>query len=61
MAFVGLEKPLDRLLRKLLWWTLCVVGVPEWLVKVWSFVEVMKVMYVGTKVELSWGTTRDQY
>ena len=50
MTFVGLEKPFDRLLRKLLWWTLCVVGVPEWLVKVWSFVKVMKVMYVGTKV-----------
>ena len=61
MAFVDLEKPFERLLRKLLWWTLCVVGVPEWLVKVWSFVKVVKVMYVGTKSRAKLGTTRDQY
>ena len=43
MAFVDLEKAFDRVPRKVLWWALCVVGVPEWLVKV------LQAMYVGAR------------
>ena len=43
MTFVDLEKACDREPRKVLWWALRVVGVPEWLVKV------VQAMYVGVK------------
>ena len=43
MAFVDLEKVLNRVPWKVLWWALCVAGVPEWLVKV------VQAMYVGTR------------
>ena len=40
MAFVNLEKDFDRVPRKVLWWALCVAGVPEQLVKVVQAVHV---------------------
>ena len=43
MESVDLEKPFDRVLRRVLWWALRVVGVPEWLVKV------VQAMYVGAR------------
>ena len=38
-----LEKAFGRVPRKVLWWAPCVVGVPEWLVKV------VQAMYVGAR------------
>ena len=43
MAFVDLEKAFDEVPRKVLWWALVVVGVPEWLVKV------VQAMYIGAR------------
>ena len=40
MAFVNLEKDFDRVPRKVLWWALCVAGVPKQLVKVVQAVHV---------------------
>ena len=34
MTFVDLKKAFNRVPRKVLCWALCVVDVPEWLVKV---------------------------
>ena len=31
-AFIDLEKTFDRAPRKVLWWIMRVVGVPEWIV-----------------------------
>ena len=43
MAFVDLANAFDRVPRKVMWWALRVVGVPEWLVKV------MQAMYGGVR------------
>ena len=45
MTFVDLEKAFDRVLRKVLWWALRVVGVLEWLVKV------VQAMYIGARIK----------
>ena len=67
IAFVDLEKAFDRVLQKVLWWALRVVGVPEWLVKA------VQAIYVGAKsrpdvnsflvrnLKSKLGYTRDQY
>ena len=67
IAFVDLEKAFDRVLQKVLWWVLRVVGVPEWLVKV------VQAIYVGARsrtdvnnflvrnLKSKLGCTRDQY
>ena len=43
MTFVDLEKAFNRVPRKVLLWALCVVGVPEWLVKA------VQAIYVGAR------------
>ena len=43
LTFVNLEKTFNRVPRKVLWWALCVVCIPEWLVKV------VQAMYVGAR------------
>ena len=45
-AFVDLEKAFDRVPRKVLWWALQKVGVPEWIVRV------MHVMYQNAKSQV---------
>ena len=43
LAFVDLEKAFDRVPRRVLWWAMRVVGVPEWIIKV------VQAMYSGAK------------
>ena len=43
IAFVDLEKTFDRVSHKVLWCFFCVVGAPEWLVKV------VQAMHVGAR------------
>ena len=43
MTFVDLDKAFDRVSRKVLWWAVSVVGVPERLVKV------VQAMYVDVR------------
>ena len=43
-AFIDLEKAFDRVPRKVLWWTMRVVGVPEWII--------VQSMYYGAKTKV---------
>ena len=45
-AFVDLEKAFDRVPRKVLWWALRKVGVPEWIVRV------VQIMYQSARIKL---------
>ena len=45
-AFVDLEKAFDRVRRKVLWWALQKVGIPEWIVRV------IQVMHQNTRSQL---------
>ena len=45
-AFVDLEKAFDRVPRKVLWWALRKVGVPEWIVRV------VMVMYENSSTKI---------
>ena len=66
-GFAKLEKAFSRVPRKVLWWALHVIGVPEWLVKV------VQAMYVGARrktyantsfsedLKVKVGCTRGQY
>ena len=45
-AFVNLEKAFDRVPRKILWWALRKVGVPEWIVRV------IQVMYQNARSQV---------
>ena len=42
-GLIDLEKAFDRVPRKGVWWTMCVAGVPEWIVII------VQAMYNGTK------------
>ena len=67
MAFLNLEKASERVPQKVLWWTLRIADVPEWLVKV------VQPMYVGARsrtrvnnsfseeFEVNIGVHQDQY
>ena len=44
-AFIDLEKAFDGVPRKVLWWAVRVVGVPEWIV-------IVQAMYNGAKSEV---------
>ena len=44
LTFVGLEKAFDRVPRKVIWWALRKVGMPEWIVRV------VQIMYQNKKV-----------
>ena len=45
-AFIDLEKAFDRVPRKVLWWALWKVGVPEWIVRV------VQVMYQNARSQV---------
>ena len=45
-AFVDLEKAFDRVPRKVLWWAMRVVGIPEWIIAV------VQSMYSGAKSQV---------
>ena len=43
MAFVDLEKAFDRVPRKVIWWAMRVVKIPEWIITL------VKAMYVNAR------------
>ena len=55
-TLIDLEKAFDRVPRKILWWAMLVVSVPEWIVVI------VQVMYNGakTKVRVN-GSNRDEF